>query len=146
MKFLLAISLILTSFITPIFPLFLVMISAVLLDTSYAIYSTIKLNGKTSFRSHLLFNIVIKLFGYLGTIALLHGIAIAFDATILFGIADLLPKCMCGFWLYIELLSLDETSIKLGNRPFLVIVKEIFAKMKSVKKDISEITGSDKKD
>jgi hypothetical protein len=36
--------------------------------------------------------------------------------------------------------SIDETSQKLGNRPFVFVLKDIIEKAKSFKKDINEIT------
>ncbi|MFC4477428.1 phage holin family protein [Flavobacterium chungangensis] len=139
MKFLIPISIIFASFVTPIVPLLAVMLSAVLIDTMLGIYTTIKVNGKGSFKSHLLFNIVIKLAFYLSTIMLSHGVSIAFFEKVLFGITDFLPKIITAVWLYIEIKSMDETSMKLGNRSFFVIVKEFIGKLKSLKADVNEI-------
>lgn len=139
MKFLIPISIIFASFLTPIIPLLLLMFLSVLLDTIFGIYTTIKLNGKGSFKSHFLFNIVIKIAFYFTTIILAHGISIAFFDSVLFGITDLLPKFITALWLYIEIKSIDETSMKLGNRSFWVIVKEFLEKMKTIKSDVNEI-------
>jgi hypothetical protein len=57
----------------------------------------------------------------------------------LFGIGHLLSKAMCVFWMYIEVKSLDETNMKLGNKSFWVLIKEIMGKYKSIKKDIKKI-------
>lgn len=70
---------------------------------------------------------------------LAHGVSIAFFDSILFGINDFLPKIITAVWLYIEIKSMDETSMKLGNRSFFIIVKEFIAKLKSLKADVNEI-------
>ena len=51
----------------------------------------------------------------------------------------LISKVITFVWLYIEIKSIDETSMKLGNRSLWVIIKEIINKGKSFKKDINEI-------
>ena len=51
----------------------------------------------------------------------------------------LISKIVSFIWLYIEIKSIDETSMKLGNRSLWVIVKEIISKGKDLKKDINEI-------
>ncbi|MDA6068978.1 phage holin family protein [Flavobacterium sp. AC] len=120
------------------------MFASVLIDTILGIYTTIKLNGKASFKSHFLFNIVIKLGFYFATIMLAHGISIAFFGSVLFGIIDFIPKIITALWLYIEIKSMDETSMKLGNRSFWVIVKEFISKLKTLKSDINKITEDEK--
>jgi len=124
----------------------MLMLAAVLCDTALAIYTTIKVNGKSSFKSHFLFNIVIKLAFYFVTIMLAHGISIAFFNSLIFGIADLLPKFITAIWLYIEIKSMDETSMKLGNKSFWVIVKEFMSKLKTLKADVNEVIDTDKKE
>lgn len=57
----------------------------------------------------------------------------------LFSIPNLISKTVTFVWLYIEVKSIDETSIKLGNRSFWVILKEVIGKTKDIKKDINEI-------
>lgn len=74
-----------------------------------------------------------------------HGVSIAFFDKTLFGITDFLPKIITAVWLYIEIKSMDETSMKLGNRSFFVVVKEFIAKLKSLKSDVNEITKDDEK-
>ena len=57
----------------------------------------------------------------------------------IFGINLLISKATTIFWLYVELKSIDETSQKLGNKPFLDIINGIVKWLKSFKKDINEI-------
>ena len=55
------------------------------------------------------------------------------------GIKLPISKFATIFWLYIELKSIDETSQKLGNKPFIEIINNIVKWLKSFKKDINEI-------
>lgn len=108
-------------------------------DTAIGIYATIKLNGLSSFRSNKLFNIVIKTFFYMGAILLAFLMDnYVFDGSIL-GVKMLLAKAMTLLFSYIELKSIDETSIKLGNKSIWVLFKELFAKGKELKHDLGEI-------
>lgn len=126
--------------LTPIKGLLLVTGMAVFLDTIFAIYTTIKLNGWASYQSTKLFNIVVKSFFYLGSIMLAY-----FIDTHIIGVNKImnidlfLSKVITIFWLYIEVKSIDETSQKHGNKPFYVILKNALDKAKDLKKDINEI-------
>jgi hypothetical protein len=64
----------------------------------------------------------------------------------LMGIKLLLTKAISLLWIFIELKSIDETSIKLGNKSIWVHFKELFAKGKEFKKDLGDIIEDDKKD
>jgi hypothetical protein len=57
----------------------------------------------------------------------------------MFGIELLFSKVIAILWIYIEVKSIDETSIKLGNKPLLTIIKEMINVFKSLKKDIGNI-------
>lgn len=128
------------TFLTPIKGLLIITGMAVLLDTIFAVYATIKLNGWASYQSTKLFNIVVKSFFYLGSIVLAYFIDThIIEKNTLFGINLLMSKAVTIFWLYIELKSIDETSQKLGNKPFLDIINGIVKWLKSLKKDINEI-------
>jgi hypothetical protein len=48
-------------------------------------------------------------------------------------------------WIYIEIKSLDESSIKLGNKSFWVLLKEMVNKLKDIKKDLNDIIEDNKK-
>ena len=126
-------------FITPIYGLLSIITFAVSFDTLFAIYVSIKLNGIKSFKSTKLFNVVVKTFFYMGSIIFAFMIdKYMFEGKIL-DIPYLISKVITFVWLYIEIKSIDETSMKLGNRSLWVIVKEIINKGKSFKKDINEI-------
>lgn len=140
MKIILTLIAIFTTFLTPITPLLIMMLFFVFLDTFTGVFATIKLEGLKSFRSHKLFNVVIKTFFYFTSIILAFAISkYIFDNTLL-GIKHLLPKTITMLWIYIEIKSIDETSMKLGNKSFWVLLKEFIEKMKSIKTDINEIT------
>ena len=126
--------------LAPIKGLLLVTGMAVFLDTIFAIYTTIKLNGWASYQSTKLFNIVVKSFFYLGSITLTFFIDTHIvGINLIMGIELFLSKVITIFWLYIECKSIDETSQKHGNKPFYVIIKNLLDKAKDLKKDINEI-------
>ena len=126
--------------LAPIKGLLLVTGVAVFLDTIFAIYTTIKLNGWASYQSTKLFNIVVKSFFYLGSIVLTYFIDTHIVGNnLIMGIELFLSKVITIFWLYIECKSIDETSQKHGNKPFYVIIKNLLDKAKELKKDINEI-------
>ncbi len=128
------------TFIVPIKGLIALTGFAVLLDTFFAIYTTIKLHGIKSYRSTKLFNIVVKFFFYFGSIILAYTIDYhIIQSNIIFGINLLIAKIVTVFWLYIEIKSIDETSQKLGNKSFYVVIKNLMAKTKSLKKDINDL-------
>jgi hypothetical protein len=137
MKTFLAILTIIGSFFAPIKALILLTILFVVADTIFGVYATIKLNGKDSFRSGKLFNIVVKTFFYASTIMLSFLIDKFIFGGAINGIAYLLSKAATLFWIYIESKSLDETSMKLGNRSVWVIAKEAIWKYRDLKKDIN---------
>ena len=126
-------------FITPIKGMLLLVSFAVAFDTLFAIYVSVKLKGISSFKSTKLFNIVVKTFFYMSTIVFSFLIdKYIFEGKIL-DISYLISKIITFLWLYIEIKSIDETSMKLGNRSLWEILKEIINKGKSLKKDINEI-------
>ena len=130
---------IILTFIAPIQGLILMMICFILLDTGVGIYTSIKLNGRKSIRSGKLFNVVVKSFFYVFSVIL----TLMLDKFVfeghLFGINFLLSKGMSIFWTFIEIKSLDETSIKLGNRSFFELVKDMVKKLVNLKQDIKKI-------
>ena len=127
------------AFFAPVAGMLGIMLCLVFLDSITGIYASIKINGIASFRSHKLFNTVVKLFFYLSTI--LIGFLIdkfIIDAKV-FSIAFILAKGITSTWIYVELKSIDENSMKVGNRSIWVILKELFSKAKSIKQDLTTI-------
>ena len=136
----------LLSIITVLAPVkgFLVVISVfVFADTAFAIYVTIKKKGRTSYQSHKLFNIAIKTFFYMGSIIMGFLIDwLIFDGSIM-GINHIITKALTLLYCYIEIKSLDETSMKLGNKSLWVLFKELINKGKDLKKDFNDIINKD---
>jgi hypothetical protein len=52
------------------------------------------------------------------------------------GIKHVLSKAFCVLFIYIEIKSIDESSMKLGNRSLWSIVKEVMNRIQAFKKDI----------
>jgi len=145
-EYILAIFITLLTILAPIKAFIVTIGLFVLADTALAIYMTIKLNGVKSFRSNKLFNVVVKTFFYMGAILLVFLLdKYIFDGS-MFGVKLLMAKAMTLLFCYIELKSLDETSMKLGNRSIWIHFKELFAKGKELKKDLGEIIEDDKKE
>ena len=112
-------------------------------DTAIGIYSTIKLNGIDSFRSNKLFNIVIKTFFYMASIILAFGIdKFIFDGQLI-GVKLLITKAVTLLFSYIEVISINETSQKLGNKSIWLLLKEMIGKGKQFKKDLGELIDDD---
>lgn len=126
-------------FITPIKGLICLISFAVAFDTIFAIYVAIKQRGITAFKSTKLFNVVVKTFFYMGSILFAYLIDTYIFERKLFDISYLVSKIITFVWLYIEIKSIDETSMKLGNRSLWVIFKDMISKAKDLKKDINEL-------
>ncbi|MEW5675495.1 phage holin family protein [Flavobacterium enshiense] len=148
-EFLIPIITIILTFITPIKGMLITTTLFVAIDTLFGIYASIKLGGIKSYKSSKLFNLVPKTFFYLSTIILAYLVNQFLIITPVWGIENLITKAVCAFWIYIEIKSLDETSMKLGNKSFWVLLKEAIRKLYSIKKDLSELIepkNDDKKD
>ena len=135
------------SFLLPIKGFLLAVGLMVLLDTIVGIYTSIKLNGRKSYQSTKLFNFVVKSFFYGSTICIMYVIdyfLIGVDGFLTISLVS--SKIASIFFIYIELKSIDESSQKLDNPPFYVMIKNLFTKLKSLKKDLNEILDFDKKE
>jgi peptidoglycan biosynthesis protein MviN/MurJ (putative lipid II flippase) len=126
-------------FITPIQGLIWLISFAVGFDTIFAIYVSVKQKGISSFSSTKLFNIVVKTFFYMGSIILAFMVdKFIFEGKI-YDIPFLSSKIITTIWLYIEIKSIDETSMKLGNKSLWVLFREVISKGKGLKKDINDL-------
>ncbi len=125
--------------LTPIHGLILVISLLVASDTIYAIYATVKLKGWEAFRSHKLYNIVPKTFGYMGGIILAFMIDKFFFEGELKDVPFAVSKVITAIWCYIELKSIDETRIKLGHQSFMTLMAKAFVKIKEFKKNIQDL-------
>lgn len=128
------------TFIAPIQGLFILISLMVMADTTFAMYASVKLKGWRSLASDSLFNLPVKTIAYLGSILLAYLASVYITEGMLFGVNLFLPKFMCAFWTFIELLSIEETRIKLEKKPFLEILKNLIKWLKHFKKDLSGLT------
>ena len=145
--YILTVFLTVVSFLLPIKGFLLAVGLMVLLDTIVGIYTTIKLNGRKSYQSTKLFNFVVKSFFYGSTICIMYIIDyFLIGVGGFFGISLISSKITSIIFIYIELKSIDESSQKLNNPPFYVMIKNLFTKLKSLKKDLNEILDFDKKE
>jgi hypothetical protein len=130
------------TFLTPLKGLFILISFAVVLDTIFAMYCVIKLQGIKHIVSTKFFNLAVKTWFYLGSIILAYLIDLYVLDGQLFGIKTLVSKIICVVWVSIEVKSIDETSQKLGNKPFLDTLKSLIAKLKTLKKDLNELKNN----
>lgn len=135
------------SFLLPIKGFLLAVGLMVVLDTIVGIYTTIKLYGRKSYQSTKLFNFAVKSFFYGSTVCIMYVIDYFLIGVGGFlGISLISSKVASIFFIYIELKSINESSKKLGNPAFYVMIKDLFTKLKSLKKDLNEILDFDKKE
>lgn len=127
------------TFLSPVTGLIIIMIGFILLDTAAGIYVSVKLGGWKSFQSDKLFNLSVKSFFYCFSIILTYLIDMFIFGGKLQGVDFLLSKLMTVAWVFIEIKSLDEKSIKIGNKPFIVIIRNFIKYIKEFKKNINEI-------
>ena len=137
----------LSTFLLPIKGLLLMMVLAISIDTVLGIYAAVKNGGWRAFTSTKLFNIVTKSFFYLVSIIL----AFCVDTYIVGGSIMSIPlffaKTITCVFLYIEVKSIDETSVtKLGNKSLWTLLKELITKVKDVKKDLNDVVEKKKDD
>lgn len=129
----------LSLFLLPIQGLLLTMIGFIVLDTVIGIYVTVRLNGWGSVQSTKFFNLVVKSFFYLFSVIMAFLVdKFVFDGRIM-EVSFLLAKSMTCVWVFNEIKSCDENSMKLGNRSFFEIVKSLITTAKDLKKDLNEI-------
>jgi len=127
------------TFLTPIKGLLSILFLFILLDTLMGIYVSVKTKGWGSFRSVILRKgIGAKLLFYLGTAVLAFMIDKYIVGATAFGIHYLLSKSITALWIYVEVKSLDETSMKLGNRSVWVIAKELIKKIANIKQEFNQ--------
>lgn len=127
------------TFLSPVTGLIIIMIGFILLDTAAGIYVSVKLGGWKSFQSDKLFNLSVKSFFYCFSIILAYLIDMFIFGGKLQGVDFLLSKLMTVAWVFIEIKSLDEKSIKIGNKPFTVLIRDFIKYVKQLKKNINEI-------
>ena len=131
-----ALCMIIMTFLAPIKGMVLLVIMAISIDTIFGIYYAIK---NKDYQSDKLFNVVVKTFFYSFSVLFAFIVSkVIFDSE-LFGIKYLSVKLVTAFWIYIEMKSIDETSVKLGNKPFVEIIRSLMKRAKEFKKDLNEL-------
>lgn len=124
-------------FLAPIQGLLILLFLGVLFDTIIAVYKSYKLEGCKGIKSHKLFNIATKIFFYFGSTILLYMVDLYIFGSI-FGVLYFLAKAITLVFVFIELKSIDETSVSMGNKSIWVIIADLVRKVGSIKKDISD--------
>jgi hypothetical protein len=125
------------TFLAPISGIIYTLLFFTLLDTVFGIYRVVRMEGVKGLKSTKLFNVVVKLFFYLGaTIGMFFIDKFILNGTKIMNIEFILTKAMAVSFIYIEVKSMDETSVKLGNRSIWVVFAEMIQKFKQIKKDI----------
>lgn len=136
------------TFLLPIKGLVIIITLAVAIDTLLGIYTSKKLG--IPIKSHLLYNIAVKIFFYWGALLLGYLLDVfIFDCIITIPFTQIkveygLSKLCTLVWVLVELVSWDESSQKLGNPPFLKLLKNLISKAKELKEDINDLTENDK--
>lgn len=140
MKYIMNFFLAIMTFLAPIKGLLILLVCFITFDTLMAIYVAVKLRGWKAFRSAMLRKgMTSKVFLYLGTVVLAFLIDTHIMGGSAFGIQHLLSKGLASIWCYAEIKSMDENSMKLGNRSFFVISKEFFKKITGYKEEVKKI-------
>ena len=139
MKYIKPLMMTLFTFLTPIKGLLSLLFLFIFLDTIVGIYVSVKTKGWRSFQSVILRKgIGAKLLFYLGTAILAFMIDQYIVGPAAFGIHYLLAKSVTSLWIYVEVKSLDETSMKLGNRSIWVILRELIKRIANIKKEFGQ--------
>lgn len=144
-EYLLALAISALTVIAPVKAFIITIALFVISDTTLAIYWTITKNGLQSFKSSKLFNVVVKSFFYMTAILLAFLIDTFIFEGVLLGIKLLMTKAITLLFVHIELVSINETSMKLGNKSIWLLFKELFNKGKEFKKDLNDIIEEPKK-
>ena len=124
----------------PIKGLLLLIFIMILVDTSYAIYASIKLHGYSSFKSSILRKgLTPKVLGYIGTTILMYAADVIFFGGVLMGINFLLSKSIGMLWVFTEFKSLNESNILMGGKPFVDRARELIKFITKAKKEVGEV-------
>jgi len=127
-------------FIQPVVGLFFLTLLFMLIDTFYAVYATVKLNGWGEFSSRKLSDIIVKGVIYGSGIMVSHMIDVfILKDSLFFGIPPIAAKATTFVILFIEGKSIDETRMKLGKKSFFVMLREWINKGKRFKQDVNEL-------
>lgn len=127
--------------ISPIKPLIYVAVLAILLDTCFGIWRSIKINGYTSFRSRKLSHTISKTFLYSLAIVFVFFVEkyIAADLVAHFIAIDLiLTKAVALFCVFTEVVSINESYESVTGRNILKSLKSFVLRAKEEADKIKE--------
>lgn len=127
--------------ISPIKPLIYVAVLAILLDTCFGIWRSIKINGYTSFRSRKLSHTISKTFLYSLAIVFVFFVEkyIAADLVAHFIAIDLiLTKAVALFCVFTEVISINESYQSVTGRNILKSLKSFVLRAKEEADKIKE--------
>lgn len=127
--------------ISPIKPLIYVAVLAILLDTCFGIWRSIKINGYTSFRSRKLSHTISKTFLYSLAIVFVFFVEkyIAADLVAHFIAIDLiLTKAVALFCVFTEVISINESYESVTGRNILKSLKSFVLRAKEESDKIKE--------
>ena len=124
-------------FLAPIKGLLIILLLAIVLDTLFGIYKTWKLYGKDEIKSHKMFNFVVKVAMYMFSVICLYLVDIHIFGSVL-GVDFFFSKGMTLIFTFIELKSIDETSVLMGNKSLWDIISDMIKKFATIKKQIKE--------
>lgn len=130
----------LLAFLTPVIPLILTILAAILFDTATGIWKSKKLKQKIT--SKLMSKIISKLFLYEGALILFFVIDkfMMGDFIALFmDIPLVLTKLVAMVFIYIELKSINENIEEVTGKGFWKYLKEMLHRAKDIKEDIKDI-------
>ena len=137
-NYLYAIFLAALQFFVPIRELAIILILSVLIDTAFGLYRSYKL--KVVITSHRLFiNLVGKLGMYIGSLIGIYLIDRYLVGGKMFGIELFLSKAITLIYVFIEIKSIDESSVMCGNKSIWDIIEEMVKKGMRFKLDIKKL-------
>jgi hypothetical protein len=138
---------IIVAFLLPIHGLIIAVGMAIVADTIIGVYKAVKLEGWGSVKSRKLSQIVSKMFLYEGALVLFFCIDIFILGefiAVFIGIPLFLTKVLSAVLCFIELKSIDENYKSISGYSIWERFKNMLARAKELKEDISEITEAKK--
>jgi phage-related holin len=127
-------------FIQPVVGLFILTLFFMLIDTFYAVYAVIKLEGWSKVTSRRGGDIIVKGVIYGSGVMVSHMIDVfILKDSLFFGIPPIAARATTVIIILIEGKSIDETRMKLGKKSFFVMLREWINKGKRFKQDVNEL-------
>jgi hypothetical protein len=125
-------------FLTPVYPLIILVGLFIISDTIFGVYASWKINGRESIKSRKMARLISKLVVYTGAILLIFGL----DYLILsmFMPLMLITKLGAGVLCFIEGFSIDEKIRKVNkDKGVVYYLKKTFTFVKGIKEGFNEV-------